>query len=415
MLGIKILKESVVIAFQQLLANKLRTLLSLLGIMIGILCIISVLTAVDSLENNIHSSVSKLGDNVVYIQKWPWAPEPGEEYAWWKYWKRPVPDAEELKVLQSRSNTAEALAIEVFIQGKTIKCGSRVIEGANVVGVSHSFHSISDFDFMEGRYFTLAESNAASGSAILGYTVAASLFPEGVSPLGRTVKFMGRNLKVIGVLALQGEDLLGWSSDDNVFIPYNFAKNVMNTKRLEPFIVAKAKTGVSIDEMKDELAGILRSHRRLRPLEEDNFSMNQLSILTNGLSAMFGIVNFAGWLIGLFSILVGGFGIANIMFVSVKERTNQIGIKKALGAKNLFIMIEFLLEAIVLCLIGGFAGMGVVYGLTLLGNHFIDFNFTLTLRNMVIGLSLSVGIGLVSGFIPALLASRMNPVDAIRS
>ena len=415
MLLVKILKESIVIAFQQLVANKLRTLLSLLGIMIGILCIISVLTAVDSLENNIHSSVSKLGDNVIYIQKWPWAPEPGEEYAWWKYWKRPVPDFEELKMLQDRCQNAEALAIQVFIQGKSIKYQNRIVDGANVVGVSHGYHEINEFDFIDGRYFTLLESNSASGTAVLGYTVAEQLFPGGAVVVGRSVKFMGRSLKVIGVLKRQGEDLLGWSSDDNVFIPYNFAKNIMNTRKLEPFIAAKAKEDVSIDELKDELSGLLRSYRRLRPKEEDNFALNQMSILTNGLSAMFGIVNFAGWLIGLFSILVGGFGIANIMFVSVKERTSQIGIKKALGAKRSFILLEFLLEAIVLCLIGGMAGMGVVYILTLVGENAIDFDFTLTLKNMIVGLALSVSIGLVSGFVPALMAAKMHPVDAIRA
>jgi len=278
-----------------------------------------------------------------------------------------VPDFEELKVLQDRCQNAEALAIEVFIQGKSVKYQNRIVEGTNVVGVSHSFHEISDFDFAEGRYFTLLESNSAAGSAVLGYNVADQLFPGGVLVVGRSVKFMGRNLKVIGVLKRQGEDLLGWSSDNNVFIPYNFAKNIMNTRKLEPFIAAKAKKDVSIEELKDELIGLLRSYRRLRPMEEDNFALNQMSILTNGLSAMFGIVNFAGWLIGLFSILVGGFGIANIMFISVKERTSQIGIKKALGAKRSFILLEFLLEAIVLCLIGGIAGMGVVYILTLVG------------------------------------------------
>ena len=401
-------------AFNALVVNKLRTFLSLLGITIGIFAIISVFTAVDGLQNNVKGSIESLGNNVVYVEKWPWAF--GSDYPWWKYWQRPVAGYKEMEQLKQRSSLAEGFAFMAWIGSQTIKYRNNSVENCDITLVSHTYADINSFNLLTGRYFTEAESESGYPVAIIGYDVDRNLFPF-ESSVGKNVTMRGRKLQVIGVFAKEGESIIGDSHDNTIIVPVNFARKILDIRsdRLNPLIMAKAKEGISNRELMDELRGNMRSIRRLRPVEEDNFALNETKLLSTQINGLFSALSMAGWIIGGFSILVGGFGIANIMFVSVKERTGIIGIQKSLGAKNYFILLQFLTEAVVLCLIGGALGLLLVFIASLFASHAMDFNMPLTVNNIILGLSVSAIIGIVSGFVPAFTASRLDPVEAIRA
>ncbi|OKS85513.1 ABC transporter permease [Mucilaginibacter polytrichastri] len=414
MIFLKLLRESFLFAFDALRQNKLRTLLSLLGVTIGIFTIIAVFSAVDTLRNNLQQSVNKLGSNSIYIQKWPWIG--GEDFPWWKYLQRPVPNLRDFAELQRRSQTAYGISYEVSVDGRTVKYGSNTIQGVSISAASQDHDKTWNFDFAGGRYFTDMESKTGAPVALIGADVADNLFPGG-NGLGKKIKIMGRFVTVIGVFSKEGDDILGISDDKVILVPLNFARNVIDIQndKYNPQIVVKGKEGLTDVEVESELKGLMRSIHRLQPQQEDNFSLNKTTILSNQLDTLFAVVNIAGIIIGSFSILVGGFGIANIMFVSVKERTPIIGIQKSLGAKNYFILLQFLIEAIVLCLLGGIIGLGLVYLGTLAIKAIIGMKIVLDMKNIIVGIGTSVAIGIISGIVPAYFASRLDPVEAIRS
>ncbi|MCX6311235.1 MAG: ABC transporter permease [Bacteroidetes bacterium] len=415
MLFLTLLKESVLFAFHALRVNRLRTMLSLLGITIGIFAIIAVFTAVDSMANKIRSSVKSLGDNVVFVQKWPWVPEGGGEYAWWKYLNRPVPKIAESDEVRRRLLTAEAVVYNANSRA-TVYYKTSFIENASLVGTTFEYNKVKTFDLSSCLYFTHQECGVGSSVAIIGSSIAAGVFHD-EDPIGKQIKILGRKVTVIGVFKEEGESMMGNSNDNNVLIPLNFARTVMEVEKdeVDPFIMVKVKENVSTADLKDELTGVMRSLRRLKPGEENNFSLNEVSVLSGPMESVFGVIGTVGWIIGAFSILVGGFGIANIMFVSVRERTSQIGIQKSLGAKSWFILMQFLAESVVLCLFGGIIGLLLDWVLVLIANRFIDFGFVLSFNNISLGLTISILIGIISGFIPAYSAAQLDPVEAIRS
>lgn len=414
MLFLRLLKESFVFAFDALRQNKLRTILSLLGITIGIMTIIGVFSAVDTLRNNLQNSVEKLGSNTIYVQKWPWGGF--GDYPWWKYMRRPVPKIRDFEKLSDRLQSADGIAYEIGIGDRTVKYRSNSVEGAQMGAASHDLYKTRVFNFSDGRYFTENESQSGRPVALIGASIAEGLFPN-ENPIGKSIKILGRRVTVIGVFEKEGEDMLDISADKYILMPLNFARNVIDLEdeRYGPQITVKGKDGIAVNELESELRGLMRSVHRLSPREEDDFALNKSTILTAQLDQMFGIINFAGAFIGGFSILVGGFGIANIMFVSVKERTNIIGIQKSLGAKNYFILLQFLFEAVALCLMGGIIGLAIVYLLTILGRTLADVTIIVDSGKVVLTILLSTCIGLISGFIPAFMASRLDPVEAIRS
>jgi len=407
-----LIKESFIFAITSLYANKLRTFLSLLGISIGIFAIISVFTITDSLENNIKGSISSLGENVIFIQKWPWSF--GSDYPWWKYMNRPNVTIEEEKQVKKKSKLAQAVCF-VANGSKSVKYKTNNVENADFVLAGHEYEKIKSFELAEGRYFSESESATGKNLCIIGSTIAEALFGEQY-PIGKQVFYGGRKLTVLGVFAKEGSSIVGNSSDNQILVPINFARNIVDlrSERLNPTINVKAKEGISNDELMNELNGIMRNIRKIKPSQEESFALNETNLLSQGFQGLFLIIGITGWIIGGFSILVGGFGIANIMFVSVKERTNQIGIQKALGAKNYFILLQFLIESVVLSLIGGAFGLLIIFSGTLLVAAISDFDISLNASNVILGFTISFIIGIVSGIVPSYSASKLDPVEAMR-
>ena len=411
----KLIYESIVQAFQQLSANKLRSFLSLTGISIGIICIISVLSAVDSLKDNVSASFEKLGNDVLYIDKMPWNEDPSQN--WWKYQQRPQPSYEDLEVIKKKSKLSDMASFSVFIPSRTIKFGASSIEGAFMAGVTDDYAEIFNFDFEKGRFFTPFESANGTNRVILGAVVAEKLFGT-IDPIGKEINIKGLDFQVIGVLRKEGTTLINiFQFDEAVVISFNTAKKLINVKSRNSWgtsLNVKANAGVNLDDLKDEITGILRSARKIKPRENENFAVNQLSMFTNLLEPIFSTMNVVGIFIGGFSILVGMFSVANIMFVSVKERTSIIGIKKALGARPIVILLEFLIESVVLCLVGALIGLLIVYGLLKLATIAFSYEIYLSGSNILIALILSLVIGILSGLIPAWQAARLDPVEAMR-
>ncbi|MBK7880988.1 MAG: ABC transporter permease [Saprospiraceae bacterium] len=415
MIVFRVLKESLRQAEQQLVSNKLRSFLTLLGITIGIFCVIAVLSAVDSLEDNLVESFEKLGNDVLYIDKNTWTEDPGNNY--WKYMARPSPNLEDLKAIQRKSKLAQFASLSVFIPSSQIKTGKTYVEGAYFAGITEDYDRVIKMEFEDGRYFSSAEFQNGSDQIIVGNKLATGLFPRG-DAVGKEVKAMGRKFTIVGVLKIEGASLINiMPVDEAAFFPYKTMRKMINinsNSNWGTMLNVKAKRGEDLEEMKYELASIIRPVRGLKPRDEDNFAINQVTMLTSIIESVFKVLNIAGFVIGLFAMLVGAFGVANIMFVSVKERTPLIGIKMALGAKRYFILLEYLAEAVILCLVGGIAGLLMVWGILSLFSIILHFEMYISMTNILIGLILSIIIGIISGIVPALHASRMDPVEAIR-
>jgi putative ABC transport system permease protein len=408
--------ESFSFAFNSLHGNKLRTFLSLLGITIGIFAIISVFTVIDSLENYIRNSLNSLGSNMVYIEKWPWTPPEGEsEYPWWKYLNRPVPTMEESEELVRRSRNIE-YSVYFFGFNRTVQFENSKAENTNVLATTYDLINTWSLEIEKGRYFTESESNSGASLAILGSELAGKLFNQ-VNPVGKMIKIQGHRFQIIGVYAKKGEDMFGTSMDKKVHIPVVYAMNMVDVRNRDQrqSINVKAKPDVDHDEFIAELEGIMRTLHRLKPMEENDFAINEVSLISTRFDAFFKVFNMAGWIIGGFSILVGGFGIANIMFVSVKERTKIIGIQKAIGAKKYFILLQFIFEAVVLSMLGGLIGLLLIFIGTTIFSYVSSMTLSLTMANIILGLTISGVIGVLAGFIPALSASRLDPVEAMNS
>ncbi|MEQ6167778.1 ABC transporter permease [Ekhidna sp. MALMAid0563] len=413
----KLIIESFRFAWAALKQNILRTTLSLLGVTIGIFAIIAVFTLVDSLERSIKDSLSFLDANNLDIRRFPY--EFGPDIPWWEYIKRPYTNYEEYEFLRKNLKNAEGITIFAVTGGETVKFESSSYTDVSLFGIAHTHQDVYDMasDVGEGRYFTAAESYTAKNVAMVGHLIAEKLFPRG-DAIGNEIKIKGLKYVIIAVMEEEGEGIFGdTGNDESIYIPYTSFKKLFYSGRnrgVETLVSVKGRPDdVGLVELEAEITGLLRTKRGLKPKEKNNFSVNRQDAIMNIIGSTFDVIGVAGWAIGGFSILVGGFGIANIMFVSVRERTNIIGIQKSLGAKNYFILFQFLFEAIFLSLIGGGVGLFLVWLLSLasLGN----LDLVLTLGNVVLGLGVAGIIGVISGIVPALMAARLDPVIAIRT
>lgn len=406
--------ESTIFAFQALKGNKVRTILSTLGITIGIFSIIMVLALVDSLERNVKKSIDTLGKDAIIVDKWPW--DFSGDYKWWKFMNRPNPTLNELKQIELNSQLSEAACLVATMGGATVEYGSNSASGVSISGVTHDYYRVKNFNIIDGRYFTETETNNGLSVVVLGYGLANNLFPTG-NTVGKEIVIKKKKYRIVGIIEKQGESLFGNQFDKLAIVPVKCLANYirLNSNRNQTTIEIKIKAGVSPDLLEEELRGIMRAQRKLRPGQEENFALNKTSLFDAPLKATFKAVTIAGWIIGGFAMLVGGFGIANIMFVSVKERTNQIGIKKSLGASSYFILIEFLVEAVVLCLAGGAVGVSVVALSVFAVQYFFDFEVVLSIPNILTGFGTSALVGIMAGLIPAVSAAKLDPVTAMRA
>jgi putative ABC transport system permease protein len=400
-------------AAAELRVNKLRTFLSLFGVTIGIFCIIGVLSTVKSLERSIQDGLKDLGTNTVYVQKWPWGG--GGDYPWWKYMKRPDPKYEELRPLKERSHYADAVAFMLF-NNSNMEYKDVVLENITWYGATEDFSSIQEVKIADGRYLSASEFYNGTPVLVMGHENAVKLFGTPEKAIGKQVKIANRTATVVGVMKKAGQSMIGgWDFDNIIIVPFNFCRQVVDMRFAGRFMLVKGKEGVKVDDLKDELKGIMRGLRKLKPTEDDNFALNDVTASSKNLETFFGSVNIGGFIIGGFSLIVGLFGIANIMFVTVRERTSQIGLKKAIGARRSYILTEFLLESSFLCIIGGAIGLLLVFLITLALSSVLPFKVFLTPSIIILGLSISVGVGLLAGIIPAWNAAKLDPVVAIRS
>lgn len=414
-LYIALLKESFRFALQNISANILRTLLSLIGVTIGVFCIIGILTFVDSLEYNVRASISKFGDNLLFVQKYPWAS--GSEGSWREYMKRPNITYAQMQQLKKRVKLADAVAYNFWVNGEKLKAENETVENITIRAVSYDYQKAMDIDFEKGRYFTEAEAENGGAVILLGYDLANALFKSPEQALDQKIRVMGRNVLVIGVLEKQGNSLnMGPNQDMAATVPANFIRSLgsFENESFNTTVLIKGAANVDTDKLESEVEGVMRSIRRLDPRDDDDFAINRITILSSIISKITSTISLYGWIIAGFSILVGGFGIANIMFVSVKERTSIIGIQKALGAKQYFILIQFLFEAILLCIFGGLIGLLLVFLISQAVNIVSPLQIVMSLKNVIIGMGISTIIGLLAGIIPSYQAAKMDPIEAIR-
>ncbi|MBP9927031.1 MAG: ABC transporter permease [Cyclobacteriaceae bacterium] len=419
MLTLRLIFESLGFAWRALKSNILRTVLSLLGVTIGIFSIIAVLTLVDSLEKNIRDSFDFLGSNVIYVGKWPWVRDGGRD-AWKEFIKRPNVSYAEYKFLRANMKDAQTVAIYANAGGLTVKAGNNGISQITLKGADLDFDKLFEINVEHGRYLTNDEIEGGRNVVIIGYEVAKALFPNDDSSLGMQVKIRNLKFNIVGVIKREGENFIGTPSNDySVIIPYDSFRKLYQTgtgrwNELGSDIGLKGfESDIGLVELENEARGLMRVKRGLKPIMKDNFALNRPEAIANAISGVFDVLSIAGWIIGGFSMLVGGFGIANIMFVSVKERTSIIGLQKSLGAKNYFILFQFLFESIFLSLIGGLTGLFLVWLLTLA--PFGSLQVILSVKNIVLGLGVSSVIGLIAGIVPAAMAARLDPVIAIRA
>jgi putative ABC transport system permease protein len=411
---LEIIWTSFKMALQEFRSNKLRTFLSLLGITFGIFCIISVLSTISSMQLAVNKDLKSFGNKTIYIDKWQYSG--GPDYPWWKYIKRPVPKFEEVKLLKLK--VPDAANVSFGIDGNSnVDYGDNTLTGVQYYGNTEDFDKIEQVTIGTGRYIQQVDFDRGTPYVVMGYRIAERLFTKAEKAVGHSVKLKdGKTAIVIGVMQKQGKSLIdAWDFDNSILLTYNFMKQMFRENYSNPKILAQAGPAITSVALVDELRGAMRSIRKLTPTQEDNFALNNIDNLSKFLDPIFAGMNVGGWAIAALSLIVGMFGVANIMFVTVRERTSQIGLKKAIGAKRGTILMEFLLESAFLCIIGGLIGLAAVFVLTLIFSAVMSFPVYIPLNIILLAVCICLFTGVSAGIIPAFIAARMDPVVAIRS
>lgn len=412
---LEIIWTSFKMALQEFRSNKLRTFLSLLGITFGIFCIISVLSTISSMQMAVNDDLKALGNKTIYIDKWQYGGG-GNDYPWWKYIKRPAPKYDEAKLLKLKVPDVARISFGIETQAN-VDFGDNSLTGVSYYGNTEDFDKIQSITIGTGRYFQQSDFDHGSPYVVLGYQIAEKLFGKAEKAVGNSVKLKGgRTAFVVGTIEKQGQSLLGgWDYDNSILLTYTFMKQLIREEYGQPKILVQAGDKISTVALQDELRGAMRSIRKLTPTQEDNFALNDIDSLSKFFDPIFRGMNIVGWAIAALSLIVGMFGVANIMFVTVRERTSQIGLKKAIGAKRGTIMMEFLLESAFLCIIGGLIGLLAVFTLTLAVSSGLGFKVFIPVDIILLAVGICLFTGVLAGIIPAFIAARMDPVVAIRS
>lgn len=411
----EIIGSSLKMALQELWKNKLRTFLSLFGITIGIFCIIGVLATVNSLEHNIQNEVKSLGTNTIYVDKWDYTAGGGPDFPWWKYVNRPSPKFGEVAPIKERTASAKFAAFAINVQDQ-LEFAGNVLSNVKLYGVTEDFENIQPVEIRYGRYISESEFERGINVVVIGNDVAEKLFGSAELAAGKEVTARGKKAIIVGVMKKQGKQMIGgWDFDQSIVIPYRYARTFINERKADPIIMVQGQDYLTSKALKDDLTGTMRALHKLSPTKENDFALNDINDFSDAISSAFSGLNIGGWAIAALSLIVGMFGVANIMFVSVRERTSQIGLKKAIGAKKAVILAEFLLESAFLCIIGGIIGLTLVFLLTQILTHALNFPVFVSTNYMILAIVICIITGILAGFVPALQAANMDPVEAIRS
>jgi len=411
--------EGLKMSYKAIWSSKMRSILTMLGVATGIFAITGILTMVNSLQSSITSNLSALGNTTIFVHHWPWA-EGGEE--WYKFVNRPKVSYRDFIRLKSDLENVNAVGYEVTARGQSVQAQGRSASMIDVVGITNDMGKVKELNFSQGRFFSELESHLGKNICILGYNIAESLFPSSAA-VGKYVRVGKKRLLVIGVMAKQGGSFFPGmpSEDDRVYVPYKTLPSMYNLydRKIDKVITIKASEYKDLPQVEESTSAIMRASRGLKPRMEDNFAINKQEALMKRFESIFGYLETGGWVISIFSILIGGFSIGNIMYISVKERTNEIGVQMALGSSRDFVLFQFLAEAIILCLIGGLLGILITLGLGSLIQAFLSrtdlsLQVAFALEDLGIGLFVAFLIGLLAGLVPASMAARLDPVVAIR-
>ncbi|HEX05038.1 MAG TPA: FtsX-like permease family protein [Bacteroidetes bacterium] len=398
--------EGFVIATAALIANKTRASLTTLGIVIGVITVTMMMMIIQGLNQSFQDQISFLGAKTVYVERWPWIWDDD----WWKYINRPRITMDQYEALRERLTGAEELSPMAWT-GRSVSYRDKQLDRVSILGTTAE-HSVVGSTLPEyGRYITALDNRSSKRAAVIGVDVRDALFGP-LDPMGRSIRIASRTYTIVGILEQQG-NFFGQSRDNIIIIPIQALFNDFGRVGRDISIAVKGSDEVSVEDLTDEIRGVMRAARNLKPFDDDNFAVNQQDALSDLYDALTGGVYAAGLIIGGISLLVGGIGIMNIMLVSVTERTWEIGMRKAIGARTSHILWQFLVEAMLICMIGGTLGILLAFA----GGQALKQAMPVVLPAWLAfsAVLFSAGIGLVFGLFPAAKAARMDPIQALRA